>query len=89
MVGIKVARKLRKNTNMTTNTKAIASSKVCTTLSIDSLINGEASYGTTDCKPLGKYCSNSANLAFTASAVRNALAPLAKVTAKPEDGLPL
>ncbi|MMZ70192.1 hypothetical protein D1872_331820 [compost metagenome] len=42
-VGIIVARQFCKNKNMTMNTNTTASINVCTTLSIDSLINGVVS----------------------------------------------
>ena len=54
MVGIRVARRFCRKRYITRNTRAMASSRVCTTPMIESLTNGVVSWGTTTSTPAGK-----------------------------------
>ena len=53
MVGIMVARQFCRNKNMTRNTRITASTSVCTTDSIESLINGVVSNANLSDIPVG------------------------------------
>ena len=89
MVGIRVARKFCRNRYITTNTSTIASSRVCTTPLIDTRTNGVVSYGISAFSPAGKKLFMSSSAASTPAAVSSALAPVARVTARPLAGWPL
>ena len=89
MVGIRVARKLPRNRNITRNTSTTASIRVWITPSIDTWTNGVVSNGYFTSSPAGKYGRISSISARTAAAVSSALAPVASMIPMPLAGLPL
>ncbi len=89
IVGIRVARKFCRNRYITRNTSTMASIRVLMTPLIETCTNGVVSYGTTAFRPAGKFGAISSRVARTPLAVASALAPVARVIAIPEDGLPL
>ncbi len=84
IAGIRVARQFCRKTNMMMKTSAMASTRVFTTSSIDSLTKSVASLGMAYLTPAGKEGWSSLILALTRSAVFNALAPVAKVICIPD-----
>ena len=71
------------------NTNTMASTKVCTTCSMEISTKVEVSYGALQVTSPGKYCSNLAIRSFTSVAVAVALPLLDSITAIPTVGLPL
>ncbi len=89
MAGISVARMFCMNRYMIATTSTIASSSVFTTPSIETRTKGVVSKVTVARIPGGKNGASSSSLAFTASAVTSALAPLAGKMAMPAAVRPL
>ena len=88
-VGMMVARKFCRNTSITRNTSAIASTRVLTTSWIEILTKVVLSKGDIQVTPCGKVGCSSSILVRTAVATLSALAPGSSCTAKAPTGLPL
>jgi len=84
IVGIKVARKFCKNSNMTKNTNTTASINVLTTSSMDIRIKALVSTAFAISKPAGNDSDSCANFLSTPACVSNEFAPEASVIAIPE-----
>ena len=89
MVGISVARKFCRNRYITRNTSTIASISVLITPWIETRTNGVVSNGTTAWSPGGNCWLSRSIASRTPAAVSSALAPVARVIARPVEGLPL
>ncbi len=86
ITGIRVARQLCRNTNITITTRTIASIRVLTTSRIDSRMNLVVSNGYATFQPAGIVLSSRFTVSLTALATAIALALGARLTAKPPAG---